>query len=45
MLYVSKTGTGREFLSKSFWSCVVELRKAFRVLIPCSDTSSSLGSS
>lgn len=38
VLYVSKTGTGREFLSKSFWSCVVELRKAFRVLIPCSDT-------
>lgn len=29
---------GREFLSKSFWSWTVELRKAFRVLIPCSDT-------
>lgn len=29
---------GREFLSKSFWSWMVELLKAFRVLIPCSDT-------
>lgn len=29
---------GREFLSKSFWSWTVELLKAFRVLIPCSDT-------